>query len=102
MMILDHVGDLGAMVHAQLGQQLHVRTTETSLQRSSGNLFLFERAASCSRFLDRDTAQGGGHVPEHCPVSILQAHGGDAIARVAGWTIERFVAITALLAVEQP
>ena len=38
MMTLDHVGDLGAMVHAQLGQQLHVRTTETSLQRSSGNL----------------------------------------------------------------
>ena len=38
MMTLDHVGDLGAMVHAQLGQQLHVRTTETSLQRSSGLL----------------------------------------------------------------
>ena len=37
-MTLDHVGDLGAMVHAQLGQQLHVRTTETSLERSSGNL----------------------------------------------------------------
>ena len=38
MMTLDHVGDLGAMVHAQLGQQLHVRTTETSLERSSGTL----------------------------------------------------------------
>ena len=38
MMTLDHVGDLEAMVHAQLGQQLHVRTTETSLQRSSGLL----------------------------------------------------------------
>ena len=47
MMTLDHVGDLEAMVHAQLGQQLHVRTTETSLERSSGNLScLFERAAS--------------------------------------------------------
>ena len=38
MMTLDHVGDLEAMVHAQLGQQLHVRTTETSPERSSGNL----------------------------------------------------------------
>ena len=40
---------------------------------------LFERAASSSRFLDGDTAPGGGHVPEHCPISILQAHGGGAI-----------------------
>ena len=38
MMTLDHVGDQEAMVHAQLGQQLRVRTPETSLQRTSGNL----------------------------------------------------------------
>jgi hypothetical protein len=30
MMILDHVGDLEAMVYAQLGQKPLVRTTETS------------------------------------------------------------------------
>ena len=32
MMTLDHVGDLEAMVHAQLGQQPLARTTETSLE----------------------------------------------------------------------
>jgi hypothetical protein len=38
MMTLDHVGDREAMVYAQLGQQPLVRTTETSLERSSGTL----------------------------------------------------------------
>ena len=38
MMTLAHVGDLEAMVHAQLGQQLHVRTTETSLQHRDEGL----------------------------------------------------------------
>ena len=38
MMTLDHVGNQEAMVYAQLGQQLLVRTTVTSLERSSGNL----------------------------------------------------------------
>ena len=38
MMALDHVGDQEAMVYAQLGQQPFVRTTETSLERSSGTL----------------------------------------------------------------
>jgi hypothetical protein len=32
MMVLDHVGDQEAMVHAQLGQQPLARTTETSLE----------------------------------------------------------------------
>jgi len=32
MMTLDHVGNQEAMVYAQLGQQLLVRTTVTSLQ----------------------------------------------------------------------
>ena len=32
MMTLDHVGDLEAMVHAQLGQQPLALTTETSLE----------------------------------------------------------------------
>ena len=37
-MTLDHVGNQEAMVYAQLGQQLLARTTETSLERSSGTL----------------------------------------------------------------
>ena len=36
MMTLDHVGDQEAMVHAQLGQQPLVRTTETSLEPRQG------------------------------------------------------------------
>ena len=38
MMTLDHVGDQEVMVHAQLGQQLLVRTTETSLEPRPGTL----------------------------------------------------------------
>ena len=38
MMVLDHAGDQEAMVYAQLGQQPLARTTETSLERSSGTL----------------------------------------------------------------
>ena len=38
MMTLDHVGDHEAIVYAQLGQQPLARTTETSLERSSGTL----------------------------------------------------------------
>ena len=30
---------------------------------------------------------------------VLQAQGGDAIPRLAGWTIERFVAVSSTLAV---
>ena len=36
MMTLDHVGDLEAMVHAQLSQQPLAHTTETSLQPRQG------------------------------------------------------------------
>jgi hypothetical protein len=38
MMTLDYVGDGEAREYAQLGQQPLVRTTETSLERSSGTL----------------------------------------------------------------
>ena len=38
MMTLDHVGDLEAMVYAQLGQQPLVRTTETSPELNPGTL----------------------------------------------------------------
>ena len=46
MMTLDHVGDQEAMVNAQLGQQLLVRTTETSTATRTRDSLLFERAAS--------------------------------------------------------
>ena len=82
MMTLDYVGDQEVMVHAQLGQQPLARTTDVTATETRDAL-LFERAASCSRFLGRDTAPGGDRVPEHCPVCILQAHGGDAIPRFA-------------------
>jgi hypothetical protein len=39
---------------------------------------------------------------EHCPIYILQAHGGGAIPGFLLSKSERFVAITALPAVEQP
>ena len=47
-------------------------------------------------------APGGDRVPEHCPVSILQAHGVDGRPGLAGWTIERFVRLLTPPAVEQP
>jgi len=47
-------------------------------------------------------APGGLHVPEHCPISILQAHGGGAIPEVALWTTERFVRFLSTLAVDHP
>ena len=81
MMTLDHVGNHEAMVHAQLGQQPLARTTETSLQPRQGWL-------SCLSAQPPDLATATAAQPEvacvpcaaeHCPVSILQAHGGDAI-----------------------
>jgi hypothetical protein len=39
---------------------------------------------------------------EHCPISILQAHGGGAIPRLALWTIDRFVRFLSELAVDLP
>jgi hypothetical protein len=39
---------------------------------------------------------------EHCPISILQAHGGGAIPRRALSTIDRFVAVSCEPAVELP
>jgi hypothetical protein len=39
---------------------------------------------------------------KHCPISILQAHGGGAIPGLALWTTERFVAVTSALAVDLP
>ena len=79
MMTLDHVGNQEAMVYAQLGQQLLVRTTVTSLQPRPGT-----RSCLSAQPPDLATAtaaqrRGGVRAAEHCPVCILQAHGGDAI-----------------------
>jgi hypothetical protein len=52
--------------------------------------------------VDGDPAPGGGRAPDHCPISILQAHGGGAIPGFALWTIDRFVAVSSTLAVELP
>ena len=46
--------------------------------------------------------EDGVRAAEHCPVSILQARGGDAIPEVALWAIDRFVAVTVVPAVEPP
>ena len=71
------------MVYAQLGQQPLVRTTATSPEPRPGTLSCLSARPPDLAFVDGDTAPGGGRVPEHCPVSILQAHGGDAIPRLA-------------------
>ena len=90
-------------MYAQLGQQLLARTTETSLQPRPGTrsclsaqppALAFWTGTRPQRWFDR--------VPEHCPVCILQAHGGDATPRFALWTINRFVAVTSQPLVELP
>ena len=48
------------------------------------------------------TARGGVRAAEHCPISILQAHGGGALPRLALWTTERFVRFSSTLAVDLP
>ena len=107
MIILDHVGDQAAMVYAQLGQQPLARTTETSPELNPGTL-------SCLSARPPDLADAAGTrprvvsrcmspcVPEHCPISILQAHGGGAIPGFALWTIDPFVAVSSEPAVEPP
>ena len=85
MMVLDHVDNQEAMVYAQLGQQPLARTTETSLEHWSGARglsLLFERAASCSCFLDGDTAPRVVTVcpREHCPVCVYSKCAAAALA----------------------
>ena len=82
------------MLYAQVGQHHLARTTETSLEPRHRDALLFERAASCSRLLRRRHGPRWRACPEHCPVCILQAHGGGAIPGFALSTIERFVAVT--------
>ena len=74
MMTLDHVGDQEAMVYAQLGQQPLARTTETSLERSSGNLSCLSAQGlllSLTRHEHGPQGGAGCHVPEHCQTHRL-------------------------------
>ena len=84
MMTLDHVGDLEAMVHAQLGQQPLALTTETSLQPRQGT-------RSCLSAQPPALAFWTGTRPQVVTVSpsiVLfeyskRRHGGDAIPLVS-------------------
>jgi hypothetical protein len=95
MMTLDYVGDGEAMEYAQLGQQPLARTTETVRGETSPELN--PGTLSCLSARPPDLADVAGtrprprvvlHVPEHCPVCMLHAHGGDAIPGFALWTID--------------
>ena len=102
MMVLDHVGDQEAMVYAQLGQQPLVRTTATSLEPRRGTL-------SCLSARPPDLAFWTGTRPQVVSmflsiVPFLYSKR-TAVTRSLVSLIEkrkRFVAITALPAVEQP
>ena len=101
MMTLDHVGDLEAMVHAQLSQQPLAHTTETSLQPRQGT-------RSCLSAQPPDLATVTAAQPKVAcvrPSIVLFLYSKrTALTRslVSGWTIERFVAITSQPAVELP
>ena len=85
MMTLDHVGDREAMVYAQLGQQPLVRTTATSLEPRRGTLSCLSARPPdlADAAITRPQVVSMFYVLEHCPISILQAHGGGAIPRLA-------------------
>jgi len=104
MMVLDHVGDQEAMVYAQLGQKPLARTTETSPELNPGTLSCLSRRGLLISLMRQEHGPdaSGLHVPEHCPISILQAHGGGAIPGFALWTTERFVAVSSEPLVDLP
>ena len=107
MMVLDNVGDQEAIVYAQLGQQPLARTV---LRRHSIKPRLALGTLSCLSARPPDLATATAAQPEVACVrpSIVpfvyssSAHGGDAIPGFAGWTIERFVAVSSQPLVEQP
>ena len=78
---------------AQLGQHPLVRTTETSSERSSGQLScLIARPPDEISLTRHEHGPGWSPCsPEHCPVCRLQARGVGACPEVALSTIERFV-----------
>ena len=87
MMIFDYVGDGEVMVYPL------VRTTETSSERSSGQLScLIARPPDEISLTRHEHGPGWSPCsPEHCPVCRLQARGVGACPEVALSTIERFV-----------
>jgi hypothetical protein len=101
MMVLDHVGDQEAMVYAQLGQQPLARTTETPLQPRQGSL-------SCLRAQPPDLADLTVARPKVACVPLAglpflhSKRTAAARSLVSLSKSERFVAVTALPAVEQP
>ena len=101
MMVLDHVGDQEAMVHAQLGQQPLVRTTATSLEPRQGSL-------SCLRAQPPDLADLTVARPKVACVPLAGLpflySKRTAVTRslVSLSKSERFVAISSTLAVELP
>ena len=102
MLVLDHVGDQEAMVHAQLSQQPLAHTTETSLQPRQGT-------RSCLSAQPPALAFWTGTRPQVVTVSpsivLFEYSKRTAVTRslVSRMeTIERFVAITSALAVELP
>ena len=104
MMVLDHVGDQEAILYAQLVQQPLVRTTQTSLEPRLGTLSCLSARPPDLAFwtVTRPQVVGVSPTIEHCPISILQAHGGDAIPRLAYRKANRFVAVTVGPAVDLP
>ena len=86
MMIFDYVGDGEVMVYPL------VRTTETSSERSSGQLScLIARPPDEISLTRHEHGPGWSPCsPEHCPVCRLQARGVGACPEVALSTIERF------------
>ena len=101
MMTLDHVGDLEAMVHAQLSQQPLAHTTETSLQPRQGT-------RSCLSAQPPDLATVTAAQPKVAcvrPSIVLFLYSKrTALTRslVSGWTIERFVRLLSGPLVELP
>ena len=102
MMTLDYGGDEGAMLYAQVGQHHLARATETSPKRSSGLL-------SCLSARPADLADAARTRPRVVSVflsTVPFVYSKRAAAarspEVALSTIERFVAVTSLLAVELP
>ena len=81
MMTLDYVGDREAMVYAQLGQQPLARTTETPPELNLGTLSCLSARPPDLAFWTGTRPRVVGVSPsiDHCPISILQAHGGGAI-----------------------
>ena len=80
------------MLYAKVGQHHLARTTETSPELNPGTLSCLSAQPPALAFLTETRPQVVTvSLSTLCPICILQAHGGDAIPRLALclWTIER-------------